>query len=122
MGHRLGKKNRKEKKQEREQQEIMSTAPMAQNNNNNHHTQQLNVALGGSGPMYSILLVTCYSEGEAGLRTTLDSLTESEYPDEHKLLFVISDGIVKGSGNDRSTPDILIDMMESAHDSFEPYH
>lgn len=119
MGHRLGKKNRKEKKQEREQQEIMSTAPLGSNTN---YSQVAQVSLGTSGPMYSILLVTCYSEGEAGLRTTLDSLTESEYPDERKLLFVISDGIVKGSGNDRSTPDILIDMMESANDSFEPYH
>jgi chitin synthase len=61
--------------------------------------------------LYTILLVTCYSEGEGGLRTTLDSLTEMAYPDDRKLLFVIADGIVKGSGNDRSTPDILIDMM-----------
>ena len=122
MGHRLGKKNRKEKKQDAldQQQRIESTAPLATAPFSAAATNLGNNSAGG--PMYTILLVTCYSEGEAGLRTTLDSLTESEFPDERKLLFVISDGIVQGSGNDRSTPDILIDMMELATDSFEPYH
>ena len=72
--------------------------------------------------MYTILLVTCYSEGEEGLRTTLDSLTCTEYDDNQKLLFVVADGIIKGSGNDKSTPDILIGMMELATDLFEPYY
>ena len=72
--------------------------------------------------MYTILLVTCYSEGEAGLRTTLDSLTATDYDDTQKLLFVVADGIIKGAGNDRSTPDILIGMMEPATELFEPYY
>ena len=118
MGHRLGKKNRKERKEERKasQTNIVETTQLS---GNAYEPAQIPTT---NGPMYSILLVTSYSEGEAGLRITLDSLTETEYPDERKLLFVIADGIVKGSGNDRSTPDILIDMMEMAHDRFEPYN
>lgn len=72
--------------------------------------------------MYTILLVTCYSEDEAGLRVTLDSLTCSDYDDNQKLLFVVADGIIKGSGNDKSTPDMIIGMMEMATDLFEPYY
>ncbi|KAJ3362204.1 Chitin synthase, class 3 [Allomyces arbusculus] len=62
--------------------------------------------------MHMILLVTCYSEGEHGIRTTLDSLAATHYLDSHKLLFVIADGIITGAGEDRSTPDIIVDMME----------
>ena len=73
--------------------------------------------------MYTILLVTCYSEDEAGLRVTMDSLTSSDYDDNQKLLFVVADGIIKGSGNGgKSTPDMLIGMMEMANDLFEPYY
>jgi chitin synthase len=72
--------------------------------------------------MYAILLVTCYSESAEGLRTTLDSLAETEYDDTQKLLVVIADGIIRGSGNDRATPDILVDMLELAHDRFEGFH
>lgn len=72
--------------------------------------------------MYTILLVTCYSEEEDGLRTTLDSLTETDYDDTQKLLFVIADGIITGSGNAKSTPDTLIGMMELSHDRFDGFH
>jgi chitin synthase len=71
--------------------------------------------------MYTILLVTCYSEDEAGLRITLDSLTETDYDDTQKLLFVIADGIITGSGNEKSTPDTVLGMMELVHDRFEAF-
>ncbi|CAG8477057.1 5840_t:CDS:10 [Funneliformis mosseae] len=61
--------------------------------------------------LYTVLLVTCYSEGEAGLRTTCESMASTDYPDDRKLLFVICDGIITGSGNDKSTPDICVEMM-----------
>ncbi|CAJ0899385.1 16088_t:CDS:10 [Entrophospora sp. SA101] len=61
--------------------------------------------------IHTILLVTCYSEGEQGLRTTLDSLANTDYPSSHKLIMVIADGIIKGSGNDKSTPDICLSLM-----------
>ncbi|RGB32277.1 Glycosyltransferase Family 2 protein, partial [Rhizophagus diaphanus] len=68
-----------------------------------------------------LLLVTCYSEGESSMRTTLDSLACSDYSDKHKLLLVIADGNITGSGNDRSTPQICKDLIEPFDLSdFEP--
>lgn len=61
---------------------------------------------------HSICLVTAYSESFEGLRTTLDSLATTDYPNSHKLILVIADGIVKGAGSDMSTPDICLSMMK----------
>lgn len=60
---------------------------------------------------HTICLVTAYSESVDGLRTTLDSLATTDYPNSHKLILIICDGIIKGSGNDMSTPEIAISMM-----------
>ncbi|KDN41285.1 hypothetical protein RSAG8_07554, partial [Rhizoctonia solani AG-8 WAC10335] len=60
---------------------------------------------------HTICLVTAYSESVEGLRTTLDSLATTDYPNSHKLILVIADGLVKGSGNDLTTPDIVLTMM-----------
>ncbi|CAB4424697.1 unnamed protein product [Rhizophagus irregularis] len=62
--------------------------------------------------LFCVLLVTCYSEGEIGIRTTCESLAATDYPNDKKLLFLICDGIITGSGNLRSTPNICIGMME----------
>lgn len=64
------------------------------------------------GEIYTVMLVTTYSEGEESCRTTLDSLAKTTYDDQYKMLFIVSDGIITGSGNEKSTPQILIDMME----------
>lgn len=60
---------------------------------------------------HTICLVTAYSESIEGLRTTLDSLATTDYPNSHKLILVIADGLVKGSGNDMTTPEIVLSMM-----------
>ncbi|CAE6437659.1 unnamed protein product [Rhizoctonia solani] len=60
---------------------------------------------------HTICLVTAYSESVEGLRTTLDSLATTDYPNSHKLILVIADGLVKGSGNDLTTPEIVLSMM-----------
>ncbi|KAJ3214153.1 Chitin synthase, class 3 [Dinochytrium kinnereticum] len=60
---------------------------------------------------YTIMLVTCYSEGEEGIRNTLESLASTDYPDTHKLLFVVADGLITGFGNSVSTPDAIISMI-----------
>lgn len=63
-------------------------------------------------PLIHIMcLVTCYSEGESEIRTTLDSVATTDYPNSHKLLVVICDGLITGAGNSKSTPDICLDMM-----------
>ncbi|KAJ5899997.1 hypothetical protein N7495_004741 [Penicillium taxi] len=61
---------------------------------------------------HTLCLVTCYSEGEEGIRTTLDSIVTTDYPNSHKTILVICDGIIKGKGEEFSTPDIVIGMMK----------
>jgi chitin synthase len=60
---------------------------------------------------HALCLVTCYSEGEEGIRTTLDSVALTDYPNSHKTILVICDGVIKGKGEDMSTPDIVLGMM-----------
>ncbi|KAI0019561.1 glycosyltransferase family 2 protein [Xylariomycetidae sp. FL0641] len=62
--------------------------------------------------IHSICLVTAYSEGELGLRTTLDSIAMTDYPNSHKVILVICDGIIKGHGESMSTPDICMGMIK----------
>lgn len=62
--------------------------------------------------VHAICLVTAYSESLEGLRTTLDSLATTDYPNSHKLIMVIADGMVKGDGNSMTTPDIVLSMMK----------
>lgn len=64
-----------------------------------------------------IMLVTCYSECEKSIKSTLDSLACSFYPNDKKLLFVVADGLITGKGNKKSTPDIIIDMICKSDDS-----
>jgi len=64
-------------------------------------------------PLAHVLaLVTTYNESEAGLRTTFDSICTSEYPNSHKLLFVICDGNIKGAGESKTTPEYVVSMMK----------
>ncbi|KAI9225682.1 MAG: chitin synthase-domain-containing protein, partial [Piptocephalis tieghemiana] len=65
-----------------------------------------------SSRSHIFLLVTAYSEDEVGLRTTFDSMARTDYPEDHKVLFVIADGNVTGSGNDKSTPELCLDLMD----------
>lgn len=55
--------------------------------------------------------IPCYTEGEDSLRRTLDSLASLNYDDKRKLLFIICDGNIIGSGNDRTTPRIVLDIL-----------
>jgi chitin synthase len=61
---------------------------------------------------HSICLVTAYSEGADGIRTTLDSIATTDYPNSHKLLLVICDGMIKGAGENLTTPEICLGMMK----------
>ena len=55
--------------------------------------------------------VPCYTEGEDSLRRTIDSLASLNYDDKRKLIFIICDGNIIGSGNDRTTPRIVLDIL-----------
>ncbi|KAJ3025233.1 UNVERIFIED_CONTAM: hypothetical protein HDU68_007350 [Siphonaria sp. JEL0065] len=61
-----------------------------------------------------ILFVTCYSEGLESIKSTVESLASTEYPETKKLLFVVADGLVTGSGNLQSTPDAILSLMTFA--------
>ena len=61
---------------------------------------------------HTICLVTTYSEGELGIRTTLDSIAMTDYPNSHKTILVVCDGLVKGHGETMVTPDIVLSMMK----------
>ena len=63
--------------------------------------------------LFAVCLVTCYSEGEDSLRTTLDSISSTGYSDARKLLFVVADGMITGAGEKRSTPDICVSLLEA---------
>lgn len=64
--------------------------------------------------------VPCYTEGEESLRKTLESLALTDYPDSRKLLFVVCDGMLIGSGNDRPTARIVLDLLGVPPDFPEP--
>jgi chitin synthase len=62
--------------------------------------------------VHTLCLVTAYSESIEGLRTTLDSIATTDYPNSHKLILVVCDGMVRGSGSKQYTPDIVLSMMK----------
>ena len=73
---------------------------------------------------HAICLVTAYSEGELGIRTTLDSVAMTDYPNSHKSILVICDGMIKGAGETMTTPDIVLGMMRDFSvlpDEVEPF-
>lgn len=55
--------------------------------------------------------VPCYTEGEQSLNKTIDSLAALKYDDKRELLFIIRDGMIVGSGNDRPTPRTVLDIL-----------
>jgi chitin synthase len=62
--------------------------------------------------VHTIMLVTCYSEDEKSLRLTFDSLANTEYNEDYKVLLIIADGKITGAGNSKSTPELILDMIE----------
>jgi chitin synthase len=60
---------------------------------------------------FVICQVPAYTEGEDSLRKALDSLTALQYDNKRKLICVICDGVIVGSGNDRPTPKIVLDIL-----------
>ncbi|KAJ2744558.1 hypothetical protein GGI20_002875 [Coemansia sp. BCRC 34301] len=79
-----------------------------------------NLGKGEDDELFTVMLVTCYSEGEDSIRGTCDSLCNTDFSDARKVLFIVADGIITGSGNDRSTPDICIDLIEQEESFKDP--
>lgn len=60
---------------------------------------------------FVICQVPCYTEGEESLRRTIDSLVRLKYDDKRKLLMIVCDGNIKGYGNEKPTPAIVLDIL-----------
>lgn len=60
---------------------------------------------------HCIIQIPCYTENEESLKKTLNSCASLNYSDKHKLLLIICDGMIKGSGNDKVTPEIVLDIL-----------
>lgn len=58
-----------------------------------------------------IIQVPCYTEGSDELIGTFESIAKTEYDENNKLMIVICDGIVTGNGNDRSTPELVLNIL-----------
>lgn len=87
---------------------LRTTAPVSPQ----EPSQVMNLAQIGA-ELFVVCLVTCYSEGEESMRSTLDSLSQTTYSDHRKLLFVVADGMITGAGEKRSTPDICVSLLEA---------
>ncbi|KAJ2454786.1 hypothetical protein GGF42_003541, partial [Coemansia sp. RSA 2424] len=60
---------------------------------------------------FVVCQVPCYTEDDDSLIKTINSLAALEYQDNHKLMFIICDGNIIGSGNDKPTPRIVLDIL-----------
>jgi chitin synthase len=60
---------------------------------------------------FVVCQVPCYTEDQDSVRRTVESLAKLKYDDKRKLLFIICDGNIVGSGNDRPTPRIVLDVL-----------
>ncbi|CAO3610457.1 unnamed protein product [Cunninghamella echinulata] len=85
------------------------------NNNNNVNRPPSNYSVQVGNDLYTVMLITCYSENTEGIRATVESLSRTSYPDDRKLLFLIADGLITGSGETMSTPDMCLSLI-----SFDP--
>jgi chitin synthase len=63
--------------------------------------------------LFTICLVTCYSEGEDSVRGTVESIAATNYSDSRKLLWLVCDGMITGQGEKMSTPDICVSMLDA---------
>ncbi|ODV83510.1 glycosyltransferase family 2 protein [[Candida] arabinofermentans NRRL YB-2248] len=70
--------------------------------------------------IHTMCLVTCYSEDETGIRTTLDSIATTDYPNSHKLIVIICDGLITGAGNEKPTPDICLSLLTDVTPEMDP--
>ncbi len=58
-----------------------------------------------------MIMVPCYNEGETELRKTIRSCLDTTYPYENKIMVIVCDGFVTGSGEKKSTPEICADLL-----------
>jgi len=97
----------------------MNSNKFTDSNPNSNLPSSTNTIYQDNQELYTICLVTCYSEGEQGIRSTLDSIACTEYDDSKKLLFIIADGLIKGEGNSELTSDIILSMVTECYSQYK---
>jgi len=66
-----------------------------------------------------IINIPCYSEDRKAISKTINSILDAEYLNENKLMFIVSDGRIKGRGNTQTTPEILMNILGVEGDEWE---
>ncbi|WWC72270.1 uncharacterized protein I206_106232 [Kwoniella pini CBS 10737] len=80
---------------------------------NNQNSEPL-ISLAKIGAeLFTVCLVTCYSEGADSVKGTIDSIASTNYSDSRKLIWVVCDGMITGHGEKISTPDICVSLMDA---------
>mmetsp|Transcript_3450 Transcript_3450/g.5301 ORF Transcript_3450/g.5301 Transcript_3450/m.5301 type:complete len:993 (+) Transcript_3450:371-3349(+) len=67
-----------------------------------------------------MVMVPCYNEGTRELGKTIKSIVDSDYPEEHKVLVVVADGIITGRGEYFNTPTVLANLLGFQLDKRDP--
>jgi chitin synthase len=62
---------------------------------------------------HTLVMITAYTEGHEALYKTINMAAKSNYSNDHKCIFVVCDGLVKGQGEDHSTPEIVLNILRS---------
>ncbi|PRT55224.1 Chitin synthase 8 [Wickerhamiella sorbophila] len=60
---------------------------------------------------FIICQVPVYTEDEKSLRRAIDSLARTKYDDKRKILVIVCDGNIRGAGNDKTTPELVLDIL-----------
>lgn len=97
-----------------EMSDIKSSAMMQRNDSGQTLTPAGGVAgkrVDVGNDLFTVLLITCYSENTEGIQATVESLSATDYPDDRKLLFLIADGVITGHGETISTPDMCLSLI-----------
>ncbi|PVU84732.1 hypothetical protein BB560_007280 [Smittium megazygosporum] len=83
-------------------------------------SKRKSISRAASDELYTVMLVTCYSESYESIKGTCDSLASTDYSANRKVLFIVADGIITGSGNSESTPDICISLIDQEEEFLNP--
>ncbi|KAI6140765.1 chitin synthase-domain-containing protein, partial [Pisolithus tinctorius] len=60
---------------------------------------------------FMLCQIPCYTEGKDCLQHTINSLAAVNYNNKCNLLFIICDGNITNSSNDRTIPCIILNIL-----------
>jgi len=70
-----------------------------------------------------MVLVPCYNEGDKELGKTVQSVLDTDYPEENKIMMIVCDGVITGRGESCSTPETIAKMLGYSMDAAtDPAH